>query len=282
MYHILLPYSHEMLVGWYAGEMLKAGDRVVARTRFGRDLVLVRGSVARKDTHISKIIQIEKIVPKEDLAKLDADLKKEKEAFSICKSKILEHGLEMKLISVHYLFDEAKIMFFFSADARVDFRALVKDLISIFRSRIELRQIAPRYELCMAGGIGICGRCYCCTAINDHLKPVSIKMAKEQGLSLNTAKISGPCGKLLCCLSYEHGFYSAERKTMPKEGGHIKYDGTVFRVEEINAITGTIRLHGEDDRVLILPKERFVKKQREEESQSSDTRRMSKWCITDS
>ncbi|WP_461248179.1 regulatory iron-sulfur-containing complex subunit RicT, partial [Treponema sp. R6D11] len=138
--------------------------------------------------------------------------------FDICFKKIENHKLEMKLVLVHYLLEEPKILFFFTADNRVDFRELVKDLVSVFKMRIELRQIGVRDEARVLGGLGVCGRGYCCHCVSDKLKPVSIKMAKDQKLSLNSVKISGPCGRLMCCLFYEYSFYSEQQRALPQEG----------------------------------------------------------------
>ena len=138
----------------------------------------------------------------------------------------------MKLISVHFLIEEPKALFFFSSETRVDFRELVKDLVYVFKMRIELRQIGVRDESRITGGLGVCGRPYCCHAISDKLPPVSIKMAKEQNLSLNSMKISGQCGRLLCCLSYEYGWYAEARKKLPNEGLHLAYDGVNFKITD--------------------------------------------------
>jgi cell fate regulator YaaT (PSP1 superfamily) len=165
----------------------------------------------------------------------------------------------MKLVSVHYLLEEPKILFFFTAENRVDFRELVKDLVGIFKTRIELRQIGVRDESRVVGGLGVCGRGYCCHAVSDKLKPVSLKMAKDQNLSLNSMKISGPCGRLLCCLAYEHNFYGEQRKIIPQEGCKITYDGTLWKVMEVNVVLGTVKLSAEDGRQIQFPASRFEK-----------------------
>jgi cell fate regulator YaaT (PSP1 superfamily) len=149
------------------------------------------------------------------------------------------------------------VLFFFTAEARVDFRELVKDLVSVFKMRIELRQIGVRDEARVLGGVGVCGQVFCCHQVTDKLNAVSIKMAKDQNLSLNSMKISGPCGRLLCCLSYEFQHYRDERRMLPSEGAKIPYDGTVFRVNEINILKSMVRLTGEDGRILKLPARRF-------------------------
>ena len=165
----------------------------------------------------------------------------------------------MKLVTVHFLTDEQKALFFFSSDNRVDFRELVKDLVSIFKMRIELRQIGVRDESRITGGLGVCGRPFCCHGISDKLRPVSIKMAKDQNLSLNSMKISGQCGRLLCCLSYEFDWYVEARKKLPQEGISIYYDGTNFKITEVNLLTNMIKMAGEDGRLLEVNAKRFVK-----------------------
>jgi cell fate regulator YaaT (PSP1 superfamily) len=181
----------------------------------------------------------------------------EKNAFQICKEKIENHRLEMKLVSVHYLLEEPKILFFFTAENRVDFRELVKDLVGVFKTRIELRQIGVRDEARVVGGLGVCGRGYCCHMVSDKLKPVSIKMAKDQNLSLNSMKISGPCGRLLCCLSYEHGFYSEQRRLIPQEGARISQGDTLWKVMEVNVVLGRLKLSAEDGRLITVPVSQF-------------------------
>jgi cell fate regulator YaaT (PSP1 superfamily) len=258
VYALLLAYSRETLYGIYKGGPLSGGMRVILRTRYGMDMAEVRGEVKR-EMNPQKIMRIERVATEDDLRRAQKHQEKEKEAFSLCREQIASHGLEMKLLTVHYLHDEQKILFFFSSDNRVDFRGLVKDLVSIFRCRIELRQIVARDESRIGGGFGICGRCYCCSSVSDKLKPVSIKMAKEQNLSLNTAKISGPCGRLLCCLSYEHGFYCSERHNMPNEGCRISMEGELWKVKEVNPICASITLSAEDGRQMQVASNRFVK-----------------------
>ena len=210
------------------GVRFEPGDFVVVETRYGKDLGQILGyvhefNVREEDGGGSQpsLYDIVRIATEEDLTRFHENKAREAEAFSQCRQKIHQHKLDMKLVSAHYLLDEAKILFFFTADARVDFRELVKDLVTVFKTRIELRQIGVRDESRVLGGIGVCGRAYCCHSITDKLKPVSIKMAKVQNLSLNSMKISGPCGRLLCCLSYEFDTYSEERKRLPGEGYKI-------------------------------------------------------------
>ncbi|MDX9939923.1 MAG: regulatory iron-sulfur-containing complex subunit RicT [Sphaerochaetaceae bacterium] len=177
----------------------------------------------------------------------------ENEALVLCREKVLAHGLDMKLVSAHYLFGEPKIIFFFTAANRVDFRDLVKDLVSVFRIRIELRQIGVRDESRVLGGLAVCGRDFCCHAITDKLNPVSIKMAKEQNLSLNSTKISGPCGRLLCCLSYEYDFYSEEKRKLPQEGSRLKVQHELMKITEVNLLSRKISLVSPEGRHLVIP-----------------------------
>ncbi len=248
---------------YYAGSEipLEPNMYVIAQTRYGRDLCLVLGTVKNPGyVRLEDVVQVERMANPADIQKRKDDEEKEHHAFDVCKAKIHEHNLPMKLIFAHYLFDEQKVLFFFTADARVDFRDLVKDLVAIFKMRIELRQIGVRDEARVVGGCGVCGRALCCHGVTDKLVPVSIKMAKDQNLSLNSLKISGPCGRLLCCLAYEFGFYREARRTMPSEGTRMAYDGTTFRVIEINVPAGRLRLAGEDGRYIVVTADKFVQK----------------------
>jgi len=256
-----LAYSCESL---YAKDEknidIKTGDYVIVPTRYGKDMARVLG-LSKKPMGIkpSDVVVIERKASKEDLAKAEEYKEKEKEAFKVFKEKVAYHKLDMKLINVHFLIDEQKALFFFSSDNRVDFRELVKDLVSVFKMRIELRQIGVRDESRIVGGLGVCGRPFCCHGVSDKLRPVSIRMAKDQNLSLNSMKISGQCGRLLCCLSYEFDWYNEARKKLPQEGIHIHYDGTNFRITEVNPITSMVKMLGEDGRILEVNAKRFSK-----------------------
>ncbi|MDR2485922.1 MAG: hypothetical protein LBD55_11090 [Treponema sp.] len=253
IYRLRLLYSHETFLAVYPEEALDPKSMVLVPTRYGRDLAQVIGAISRTSPQQNlEVIRIERRATQEDMEKSDTNKIHEKEAFAICKEKITVHKLEMKLVSVHYLLEDPKILFFFTAESRVDFRELVKDLVSIFKTRIELRQIGVRDESRELGGLGVCGRGYCCHAVSDKLKPVSIKMAKDQNLSLNSMKISGPCGRLLCCLAYEHCFYHEQRRLIPPEGCKITYDGTVWKVLEVNVVMGKAKLVAEDGRQIQL------------------------------
>ena len=262
LYKLKLEYSSEGVYATTNNNLeLVGGDYVIIPTRYGKDLALVMGKVTTPiGIKQGDIVYIERKASKEDLKKAEELKQKEKSAFSIFKEKVAAHKLDMKLIATHYLLEEQKVLFFFSAENRVDFRELVKDLVSVFKMRIELRQIGVRDESRITGGLGVCGRPYCCHAVSDRLKPVSIKMAKEQNLSLNSMKISGQCGRLLCCLSYEYEWYSEARKQLPTEGIKIYYDGTNFRIQEVNPLTRMVKMSGEDGRLLEIAASRFVQK----------------------
>ena len=192
---------------------------------------------------IKPLKKVTRPATREDLRRVEENRAKEKRAFKIAQEKISACGLEMKLVQVEYTFDNSKILFYFTADGRVDFRELVKELASVFRTRIELRQIGVRDEAKMLGGLGICGRPFCCNSFLGEFQPVSIKMAKEQGLSLNPAKISGACGRLMCCLKYEQGAYEDLLRTTPKVGAIVNTAEGRGRVTEVNLLTGKLRVH---------------------------------------
>jgi len=233
------------------GAALLSRVMVVVPTRYGRDVCELQG-VMNDPGQIGKdeIVPIERIATEDDLRKVAANREREAKAFETCRQKIVSRNLPMKLVSAHYLLEEPKVLFYFSAESRVDFRELVKDLVSVFKIRIELRQIGVRDEARVTGGCGVCGRVLCCHGVTDKLVPVSIKMAKDQNLSLNSMKISGPCGRLLCCLAYEYGFYRDARRELPAEGARFQYDGVQFRVIEVSALLGSVKMAGEDGRLL--------------------------------
>jgi len=225
------------------------GGQVVVPTKYGNELcrVISRESDPPGGGELRSILRA---ATPADLSRVEENDLKEERAYAVCREKITSRGLEMKLVNAHYLLDEQKILFFFTAENRIDFRDLVKDLVSVFKMRIELRQIGVRDEARVVGGMGICGRALCCNSITDKLRPVSIKMAKEQNLTLNSMKISGPCGRLLCCLSYEFDVYREARQGLPAVGTRVPFDGEEFRVVEINVLARRVRFQGESGRVL--------------------------------
>lgn len=224
---------------------VNTGDKVIVETARGVEF----GSVVTgpKDVEDDKITQplksVIRIATQEDIRKEEKNREKEKEAFGICLEKIRKHGLEMKLIDAEYTFDNNKVLFYFTADGRIDFRELVKDLASVFRTRIELRQIGVRDETKIRGGIGICGRPLCCNTYLTEFAPVSIKMAKEQNLSLNPTKISGVCGRLMCCLKNEEDTYEELNRRLPNVGDHVTTeDGLKGEVHSVNVLRQLVKV----------------------------------------
>ncbi len=225
----------------------KEGDKVIVETSRGVECgEVVEGPHTVDDSRIvAPLRKIMRIATEKDLRTVENNRQKEKNAAKICEERILKHKLDMKLVDVECTFDNSKLLFYFTADNRVDFRELVKDLAGIFRMRIELRQIGVRDEAKMLGGLGVCGRPFCCKTFLTEFQPVSIKMAKDQGLSLNPTKISGTCGRLMCCLKYEQDFYEQEYKTTPKPGAYVSTPAFRGYVEEVNLITGKLRVRPE-------------------------------------
>ncbi|MBQ3169091.1 MAG: stage 0 sporulation family protein, partial [Clostridia bacterium] len=227
------------------GEVWPApGEFVIVETTRGIELgEVVTG--AREVADEKLVAPLKNVIRKatdEDLQVQATNEEREKEAFQICVQKIEQHKLEMKLVSVEYTFDDSKIIFYFTANGRVDFRDLVKDLAGIFHMRIELRQIGVRDEAKMLGGLGACGRQICCGAFLGDFQPVSIKMAKEQNLSLNPTKISGQCGRLMCCLKYEQDYYEETLKKLPRVGKDIMTPDGVGIVTEINVLRERVKV----------------------------------------
>ena len=233
-----------------AGITAEIGESVIVETQNGTEMGTV--SAANHEVDNGAIVKpLRKVLRKateKDMARRDENKRKEKEAFGICEELVSAHKLDMKLVDVEYSFDAGKIVFFFTSDGRVDFRELVKDLASRFHTRIELRQIGVRDEAKMLGGLGICGRPYCCKQFLNDFQPVSIKMAKEQGLSLNPTKISGSCGRLMCCLKYEQDAYEYLNSLTPGVGATVKTPEGNAVVTDANFMTGylTVRLTDSD------------------------------------
>ena len=227
------------------GLELKAGDKVIVETARGVEFgSVVTGIKEVPDDQISQPLKpVIRIATQDDVRREAKNREKEKDAFKICQEKIRKHGLEMKLIDAEYTFDNNKVLFYFTADGRIDFRELVKDLASVFRTRIELRQIGVRDETKIRGGIGICGRPLCCHTYLTEFAPVSIKMAKEQNLSLNPTKISGVCGRLMCCLKNEQETYEELNSHLPSIGDYVttpeKLKG---EVQSVNVLRQTVKV----------------------------------------
>ena len=223
---------------------VKNGDNVIVETARGMEYGTVTNDIqeVNESEIVAPLKKIIRIATPEDDKKHKENVKKKERALQLCQEKIDKHGLVMKLIDVEYTFDNNKIIFYFTADGRVDFRELVKDLASVFKMRIELRQIGVRDEAKMMGGIGGCGRSLCCNSWLADFEPVSIKMAKVQNLSLNPTKISGICGRLMCCLKYENDIYMEMRKGMPEVGERIKTPDGLAKVIDTNILEDIIRV----------------------------------------
>ena len=230
------------------GLEIQAGQNVIVETAQGPEFAqCARGNHQVEDDQVVKPLRgVVRIATDNDCHTAAYNRGREKEAFDICRRKIQQHKLEMKLVRVECSFDGSKILFFFTADGRVDFRELVKDLASVFRARIELRQIGVRDEAKMIGGLGICGRPFCCSQFMDEFLPVSIKMAKTQSLSLNPTKISGTCGRLMCCLKYEQDAYEDAVKRMPKNDSFVLTPDGTGNVSDINLLKETVNVRLDD------------------------------------
>lgn len=224
---------------------VKPGDHVIVETARGVEygkVVLAPKDVV-DDQVVHPLKEVLRVATKDDDEREKYNRERERDAFKICQKKIREHGLEMKLIDAEYTFDNNKVLFYFTADGRIDFRELVKDLASVFRTRIELRQIGVRDETKIRGGIGICGRPLCCNTYLSEFAPVSIKMAKEQNLSLNPSKISGVCGRLMCCLTNEEETYEELNSRLPSNGDHVTTpEGLKGDVQSVNVLRQQVKV----------------------------------------
>lgn len=231
------------------GFEVSRGDNVVVETSRGIEYgEVIQGIKEVEDSVVTKPLKgVIRIATDEDTKRFNANKEKEKEAYTICAEKIENHGLDMKLVEVEYTFDGSKILFYFTSDGRVDFRELVKDLAAVFKTRIELRQIGVRDESKTLGSIGICGRNLCCSQFLGEFVPVSIKMAKEQGLSLNPTKISGACGRLMCCLKYEQDTYEALNRETPSSGTVVMTPEGKGEVVSVALLKGVVRVRLESD-----------------------------------
>lgn len=226
------------------GKEYKCRDKVIVETARGVECGTV--TIANREIADQEITAplkpVLRLANEKDFKTVEENRLKEKEAFDICNKKISEHKLEMKLVDVEYTFDRNKILFYFTADGRVDFRELVKDLAGVFRTRIELRQIGVRDESKKVGGLGVCGRPFCCNTFLGDFQPVSIKMAKEQSLSLSPVKISGTCGRLMCCLKYEQDAYEHLLRVTPKCGAIVETNEGKGTVVDVNLLTGMLKV----------------------------------------
>ncbi|MEG2377482.1 MAG: stage 0 sporulation family protein, partial [Clostridia bacterium] len=226
------------------GNKYEIGDSVIVETARGIEF----GEVATANSEVTDeqvVIPLRKVVrtaTDEDKEIVRRNREREREALKICQKKVVEHKLEMKAIDVECTFDRSKILFYFTADGRIDFRELVRDLASVFKTRIELRQVGVRDEARLLGGLGICGRPFCCNTFLDDFQPVSIKMAKEQSLSLNPAKISGTCGRLMCCLKYEQEAYEDLHRTTPRVDSLVETPQGMGTVTDVSLLSGKLKV----------------------------------------
>ena len=230
------------------GTAVQVGQGVIIETSRGVEYgeCVQANTMVEDDAVVQPLRPLVRIATEKDLETVRRNHEKEARAFRICQEKILEHGLDMKLVEVEYNFDGNKILFFFTSDGRVDFRALVKDLAGVFHTRIELRQIGVRDEAKMLGGLGICGMPFCCSRFMDEFQPVSIKMAKTQNLSLNPTKISGTCGRLMCCLKYEQEAYEDAVKRMPKNDSFVETPDGIGNISQVNLLRETVTVRLDD------------------------------------
>ena len=230
---------------------VKKGESVVVETSQGEEIaeVVVPNRMIEEEKIVAPLKKVLRLASQKDLKHAEECRKKEKEAFEVCKKKIKEHKLDMTLTDVEYKFDNSKILFYFTADGRVDFRDLVKDLAAIYKTRIELRQIGVRDEVKRIGGNGVCGRELCCCSFLNDFETVSIKMAKEQNISLNPSKISGNCGRLMCCLKYEQEVYEEKVKKLPNVGAIVKTPDGQGEVEGLETLKEVVKVKIKDGEI---------------------------------
>lgn len=255
---IKIPYTQDVEVAFFqSGEVLKAQQEVVARTRYGVDIVRVLSPTEGvRSVDMTEILHTATVA---DLSQHKENQSRADSLYEASKKIVVAHGLMMKLISVHVLMEDNKLLIFFTAEQRVDFRDLVKELISVFHMRIELRQIGVRDETRSLGGVAVCGRPYCCHSLGEQPRAVSIKMVKDQGLSANSTKISGGCGRLLCCLGYEHDYYVSEKASMPVVRDRVKINDDSWQVYDVNVISRKIILQSVEGALRSFHADQFSK-----------------------
>ena len=232
-----------------AGNQVSRGEHVIVETSMGMEYgeVVISNRQLPQEKIVAPLKKIIRVANRQDARQNEENKKQEKEAFKLCEKKIKEHNLPMKLMDVEFKFDKSKILFFFTAEGRIDFRELVKDLAAIYKTRIELRQIGVRDEVKRLGGNGACGRELCCCSFLGNFETVSIKMAKEQNVSLNPSKISGNCGRLMCCLQYEQNVYEEKLKKLPKIGAIVKTEDGQGEVCGLETLKEIVKVKFKDD-----------------------------------
>lgn len=260
LYVIVLDYCMECYYAFCELDCeLKRGDLVVAETRYGLDVVRVAGAVKNRAIPVNSkdVTCIKNLANTSELKKFAENNDRVQEANKIFREKVALNGLDMRLVTSHFLVPDPKVIFFFTADTRVDFRRLVKDLVSVFKLRVELRQIASRDESKISGGIGQCGRSFCCCCFSEKPPNVSTKMARDQKFSLISQKATGPCARLMCCLAFEHEWYVNEKRRFPPKGFRFSVAGKSFVVSDINMVIGSIMVIDQQDRVFEASPENF-------------------------
>jgi cell fate regulator YaaT (PSP1 superfamily) len=249
--NVRLREAGNAINSFYEDLQFSAGDIVILQVERGYDYgeVISEPHQMNNDKSIKGLYKIIRKATKEDFLQIKRNERKSRSAARIFERKLRQHKLDMKLVGAEYAFDRTKIIFYFTAEERIDFRSLVRDLAKIFKTRIELRQIGVRDEAKILGGYGVCGRPLCCAAFLKNFLPVTVKFAKEQNLPMNPSKISGACGRLMCCLSFEKKFYDQALKKMPKIGQKIELEGDKVKVVDLNYITGFAKVQYDDGRV---------------------------------
>ena len=249
--NVRLREAGNVVLGYYQDIDIQAGDVVILEMDRGFDYgeVISEPQEIKSEEEKNEAIKIIRKATREDFMQINRNKRRAKGAMRICERKIRQHALDMKLIDAEYSFDRTKIIFYFTAEERIDFRALVRDLAKVFKTRIELRQIGVRDEAKLLGGYGVCGRPLCCATFLKMFNPVTIKYAKEQNLPMNPGKISGVCGRLMCCLSYEKYFYDEMSKALPKVGDTLQLEDGKAKVLEINYLTSQAKVEYDDGRI---------------------------------
>ena len=249
--NVRLREAGNVVSGYYQDIEIQAGDIVILEMDRGFDYgeVISEPQEIKSEEEKEEAFKIIRKATREDLLQINRNRRRAKGAMRICERKIRQHALDMKLIDAEYSFDRTKIIFYFTAEERIDFRALVRDLAKVFKTRIELRQIGVRDEARLLGGYGVCGRPLCCATFLKMFSPVTIKYAKEQNLPMNPGKISGVCGRLMCCLSYEKYFYDEMSKALPKVGDTLQLEDGRAKILEINYLTSQAKVEYEDGRI---------------------------------
>lgn len=261
VYLVILDYCHESYFGVCEDEALqfKRGDLVLAKTKYGADVIRIAGEITERPLNLDEkdTTCIKRLANDSEIKKCEDNARRRAQALKIFNEKITRNNLKMKAVTAHFLAAEPKVIFFFTADTRIDFRKLVKDLVAEFKIRVELRQIAVRDESRIAGGLGQCGRPFCCSYITDRLPSVSTKMAREQGFSLSTQKSSGQCGRLLCCLAFEHNLYLKDAQKIPPVGFRFQAGDENYIITDVDRAAQQVTVADSQQRTDTVSTSRF-------------------------